>query len=142
MATEEHQEERDPANESPQSDASSDGEARLQKELFADPRIASFDDYLEQLDAMADATRFVVLYHLYEDGDTAYKELSTATGKVGNALNHHLNTLQSAGLINQYKQRVDGQERSVYELSVLGQKLLESMIKLISEEGDLAEHYT
>ena len=142
MATEERREKGDSDGDSTKQDALSNGEARLQKELFAGPRIATFDDYLEQLDAMADATRFIVLYLLYEDGDTAYKELSDATGKVGNALNHHLNTLQSAGLINQYKQRVDGQERSVYELSVLGRKLLEPMIEFINEEGDLTEQYT
>ena len=142
MATEEHREERDPDEDSARQDAPSDGEARLQKELFAGPRIATFDDYLEQLDAMADATRFVVLYLLYEDGDTAYKQLSDATGKVGNALNHHLTTLQSAGLINQYKQRIDGQERSVYELSVIGRKLLKPMIEFIGEEEELAGQYT
>lgn len=142
MAMEEHQEKRDSESDSSESIAGSAAEARLREELFTGPRIATFDDYLEQLDAIADATRFVVLYLLYEDDDMAYKELSNATGKVGNALNHHLNTLQSAGLINQYKQRVDGQERSMYELSVLGRKFLEPMIEFISEEGDLAEQYT
>jgi DNA-binding HxlR family transcriptional regulator len=138
MATEE----RDHDDDSIEQGASSDGEARLRKELFSGPRVATFDDHLEQLDAMADANRFVVLYLLYKDGDTTYKKLSDATGKVGNGLNHHLSTLQSAGLINQYKRRVDGQERSVYELSVLGRKLLEPMVEFIAEEGEIAEHYT
>lgn len=69
---------------------------------------------------MANSTRFVICYLLYEDSDTTYKELSGETDKAGNALNHDLDTLQSAGLITQSKQRVNDQERSVYTLSILG----------------------
>ena len=93
-------------------------------------------------DAIANSTRFMICYLLYEDGDTTYNELNDATDKVGNALNYHLDTLQTAGLITQSKQRVDGQERSIYSLSILGQKLIEPMIELIVEEGNLAEQYT
>jgi DNA-binding transcriptional ArsR family regulator len=117
------------------------GKARVHKELFADPRIATFEDYLEQFEAIANSTRFIILYLLSEDGETTYKELSEATEKVGNGLNHHLDTLQSAGLITRYKQRIDGQERSVYELSVLGSKLVEPTLEFIAEEGELAEQY-
>lgn len=59
-----------------------------------------------------------------------YKELSDETDKAGKALNHHLETLQSAGLTTQSKQRVDGHERSVYTLSILGQKLTERSIQV------------
>lgn len=139
MATDERRHDQD--DEADKRTASSAGEARLRDDFFTGPRIATFEDYLEQLDAIANSTRFVICYLLYEDGDTTYKELSNATDKAGNALNHHLDTLQSAGLITQSKQRVDGNERSVYTLSILGQKLLDPMIDLIAEEGDLAEQY-
>lgn len=141
MATEERRQDRD-NDDADERMTSSAGEARLRDDFFTGPRIATFEDYLEQLDAIANSTRFVICYLLYEDGDTTYKELSDETDKTGNALNHHLDTLQSAGLITQSKQRVDGQERSVYALSILGQKLIDPMIELIAEEGDLAEQYT
>lgn len=141
MATDERRRNRDDGN-AEENTTLSTGEARIRDDLFAGPRIATFEDYLEQFDAIANSTRFVICYLLYEDGDTTYKELSNATDKAGNALNHHLDTLQTAGLITQSKQRVDGQERSVYTLSILGQKLIEPMIGLIAEEGDLAEQYT
>ena len=141
MATDERRQGRDDGD-AEEKTALFAGEARLRNDLFAGPRIATFEDYLEQFDAIANSTRFVICYLLYEDGDTTYKELSDTTDKAGNALNHHLDTLQAAGLITQSKQRVDGQERSIYTLSILGQKLIEPMIELIAEEGDLAEQYT
>lgn len=141
MVTDERRQDRD--NEgADEGTALSADEARLRDEFFAGPRIATFEDYLEQLATIANSTRFVICYLLYEDGDTTYKELSDATDKVGNALNYHLDTLQTAGLITQSKQRVDSQERSIYSLSILGQKLIEPIIELIVEEGDLAEQYT
>lgn len=141
MATDERRQDRD-NDDADEGTTLSAGEARLRDDFFMGPRIATFEDYLEQLDAIANSTRFVICYLLYQDGDTTYKELSNETDKVGNALNHHLDTLQAAGLITQSKQRVDGKERSVYILSILGQKLIEPMIELIAEEGDLAEQYT
>lgn len=118
------------------------GELRVHEELFAGPHIAAFEDYIEQLDAITNPTRFTIIYLLYENRETTYKDLIEATEKVGNALNHHLDTLQSAGLLTQYKQRIDGQERSVYELSVLGHKLVEPLLEFITDEGNLAEQYT
>jgi len=141
MVTDERRQDRD-NEDADEGAALSAGEARLRDEFFAGPRIATFEDYLEQLATIANSTRFVICYLLYEDGDTTYNELNDATDKVGNALNYHLDTLQTAGLITQSKQRVDSQERSIYSLSILGQKLIEPIIELIVEEGDLAEQYT
>lgn len=140
MAAEERQRDHDEDGADTQAERPP-GEARVHKELFVSPRIATFEDYLEQFEAIANPTRFIILYLLSEDGETTYKELSEATEKVGNALNHHLNTLQSAGLITRHKQRIDGQERSVYELSVLGSKLVEPIFEFIAEESELAEQY-
>lgn len=86
MPAEERQRDRN-ENESDTQAEMALGEARIHEELFAGLRIATFEDYLEQHEAIANPIQFIILYLLYEDREMRYKDLSKATEKVGNGLN-------------------------------------------------------
>lgn len=135
MATQDRGEAADDVDERPP------GRAALDAEFFDGDGVASLSDYLDQLDAMAEETRFTVLYLLADRGELPLSELERLLDRESNALHHHLRTLLRTGLVERRKRRVDDRRRSFYRLTAPGEDLVEPLLALLGEERASLERY-
>lgn len=103
---------------------------RVEEGLLGDA--LDLDREVARLDAMGDATRFVILYLLAEEGRMRSGELADALDRRQNDLYHHLNVLEDAGLVGKFR---DGRSR-VYELSPLAEGLVPGVFDSIRARAD------
>lgn len=105
--------------------------------LFKDT-IDTLDSHIDRKKAIADALRYSILYLLYEFEELQRKELTKATGKDSNGLQHHLRDLLEANLISQIPAPEDKDGRlTYYRINTLGKQEIESDIKNITGDRPL-----
>lgn len=103
---------------------------RVEAELLNDA--LDFDREMDRLDAIAEETRFTVLYLLAARGSLRSGELAELLDRRQNDLYHHLDRLESAGLVGKF--RADDSGR-VYELSPLAERLVRPILDSMRERA-------
>lgn len=100
-------------------------------------------DYTDRFNAVAHPLRFAILYRLRDADGMSAKELSELTGRSGNALHTHLDTLVEANLVTNWKQTdpEKHQPYSYYAISGLGARLIDLAVESISHEKDAFDQY-
>lgn len=95
-------------------------------------KIDNLEAHIERKKALAELTRYSILYLLYEYGEVSRKRLSDETNRSGNLLEQPLRTLRGANLI----ERIPGPEgadnrKTYYRISTLGKQEIASDIRNI-----------
>lgn len=110
----------------------SDLEAYVEERLFADT-VDTLTAHVERKRAVADPTRYSILYYLYEHERLPRKQLSDATGLDSNGLQHHLRTLLDANLIAEVPVP-DGEDGRLtfYRITTLGEQEVEADVRNVT----------
>lgn len=103
---------------------------RVEAELLNDA--LDFDREIDRLDAIAEETRFTILYLLADRGSLRSGELSELLDRRQNDLYHHLDRLESAGLVGKFRADDGGR---VYELSPLAEQLVRPILDSMRERA-------
>lgn len=95
-------------------------------------KVASLDSHIERKKALAEPTRYSILYLLYEYGEISRKRLVEETGRDSNDLQHHLNDLLDTNLIAKIPapEGADGR-KTYYRITTLGKQEIASDIEHI-----------
>lgn len=111
----------------------------LHQRVFDDV-IGSLRALVERKKAIADETRYSILYLLYETNVLGRKTLVKATGKDEEGLEHHLRKLLDANLIARVPtpDGLDGR-RTYYRITALGSQEIESDLRNIHSQW-IANH--
>ncbi|MFC7157638.1 helix-turn-helix domain-containing protein [Halomarina halobia] len=117
--------------------------AAVTAELLDDSDPHELADFTDRFKALAHPLRFAILYRLRDADGMSAKELSTLTGRSGNALHTHLDTLVEANLITNWKQTDPDRHQpySYYAISGLGARLIDLAVESITHEKDVFEDY-
>jgi DNA-binding MarR family transcriptional regulator len=106
----------------------------VEKRLF-DGKIDSLSAHIERKKALAEPTRYSILYVLYEYGEISRTRLVAETGRDGNDLQHHLNDLLDTNLIAKIPAPEDADGRKTYyRITTLGKQEIASDIEHIVGE--------
>lgn len=107
-------------------------EQHVESRLFQNT-IDSLEAHIDRKKAVADTLRFSILYVLYKFGELQRKQLTRATGKNSNGLQHHLRDLIDGSLINQIPAPDDEDGRlTYYRITTLGKQEIEADIHNIT----------
>jgi len=103
----------------------------VEQRLF-DGKIDSLDPHIERKKALAEPTRYSILYLLYEYGEISRKRLVAETNRDSNDLQHHLNDLLDTNLIAKIPapEGADGR-KTYYRITTLGKQEIASDIEHI-----------
>lgn len=103
----------------------------VERRLFGG-KIDSLDPHIERKQALAEPTRYSILYLLYEYGEISRKRLVADTGRDSNDLQHHLNDLLDTNLIAKIPapKGADGR-KTYYRITTLGKQEIASDIEHI-----------
>lgn len=103
----------------------------VEQQLF-DGKIDSLDPHIERKKALAEPTRYSILYLLYEYGEISRKLLVAETDRDSNDLQHHLNDLLDTNLIAKLPapKGADGR-KTYYRITTLGKQEIASDIEHI-----------
>lgn len=103
----------------------------VEQRLFS-RKIDSLDPHIERKKALAEPTRYSILYLLYEYGEISRKLLVAETGRDSNDLQHHLNDLLNTNLIAKIPapENADGR-KTYYRITTLGKQEIASDIEHI-----------
>lgn len=103
----------------------------VEKRLFGG-KIDSLGPHMERKKALAEPTRYSILYLLYEYGEISRKRLVAETGRDSNDLQHHLNDLLDTNLIAKIPapEGADGR-KTYYRITTLGKQEIASDIEHI-----------
>jgi DNA-binding MarR family transcriptional regulator len=103
----------------------------VEKRLFGG-KIDSLGPHIERKKALAEPTRYSILYLLYEYGEISRKRLVAETGRDSNDLQHHLNDLLDTNLIAKIPapEGADGR-KTYYRITTLGKQEIASDIEHI-----------
>lgn len=103
----------------------------VEQRLFGG-KIDSLGPHVERKKALAEPTRYSILYLLYEYGEVSRKRLAAETGRDGNDLQHHLNDLLDTNLIAEIPAPEDADGRQTYyRITSLGKQEIASDIEHI-----------
>ena len=95
-------------------------------------KIDSLGTHIERKKALAEPTRYSILYLLYEYGEISRKRLVSETGRDSNDLQHHLNDLLDTNLIAKIPAPEDADGRKTYyRITTLGKQEIASDIEHI-----------
>jgi DNA-binding transcriptional ArsR family regulator len=113
------------------------------EEVFEETNPHELTDLTDRFKAIAHPLRFAILYRLRDADGMSAKELSEMTGRSGNALHSHLDTLLEANLITHWKQTdpEKHQPYSYYAISGLGAHLIDLVAELLTHEQDVFEKF-
>jgi DNA-binding MarR family transcriptional regulator len=101
----------------------------VEQRLFAG-KIDSLAAHIDRKRALADPTRYSILYLLYEYGEISRKRLVSETGRDGNDLQYHLRDLLDANLIATVPAPDDADgRRTYYRITTLGKQEVASDIE-------------
>lgn len=97
-------------------------EEYVDRRLFTG-KIDSLDAHIERKQALADPTRYSILYLMYEYGRMSRAQLAEDTGRRDNGLQHHLRELLDANLIGRVPapEGADGRQ-TYYRITTLGKQ--------------------
>jgi len=116
-------------------------------ENYADERIfggkiESLDLHISRKKALAQKTRYSILYLIYEHGEITRSQVSDYTGRDGNALQHHLRSLIDTNLIAEISapEDADGRE-TYYRITTLGRQEIEADLRNIHDSVVSKERY-
>ncbi|GAB7018745.1 helix-turn-helix domain-containing protein [Halostagnicola bangensis] len=117
--------------------------ADVTAELFEEGDPHELGDYTDRFKAVAHPLRFAILYRLRDVDGMSAKELSTLTGRSGNALHTHLDSLVDANLVTNWKQTDPNKHQpySYYAISGLGAQLIDLAVESLRHERDAPETY-
>ena len=103
----------------------------VEQRLFGG-KIDSLGPHIERKKALAEPTRYSILYLLYEYGEISRKRLVAETGRDSNDLQHHLNDLLDTNLIAKIPapEGADGR-KTYYRITTLGKQEIASDIEHI-----------
>lgn len=103
----------------------------VEQRLFSG-KIDSLGLHIERKKALADPTRYSILYLLYEYGQISRKRLAEETGRDSNDLQYHLRDLLDANLITKIPapEKADGRQ-TYYRITTLGKQEIASDIEHI-----------
>lgn len=103
----------------------------VEQRLFGG-KIDSLGPHIERKKALAEPTRYSILYLLYEYGEISRKRLAAETGRDSNDLQHHLNDLLDTNLIAKIPapEGADGR-KTYYRITTLGKQEIASDIEHI-----------
>lgn len=100
----------------------------VERRVF-DGKIDSLSSHIERKRAVAEPTRYSILYLLYEYGRVSRKRLATETNRDGNGLQHHLRDLLDTNLIAEIPAPEDADGRQTYyRITTLGKQEIASDI--------------
>lgn len=103
----------------------------VEQRLFSG-KIDSLGPHIERKKALAEPTRYSILYLLYEYGEISRKRLVTETGRDSNDLQYHLNDLLDTNLIAKIPAPEDADGRKTYyRITTLGKQEIASDIEHI-----------
>lgn len=103
----------------------------VEQRLFGG-KIDSLGPHIERKKALAEPTRYSILYLLYEYGEISRKRLVAETGRDSNDLQHHLNDLLNTNLIAKIPAPEDADGRKTYyRITTLGKQEIASDIEHI-----------
>ena len=103
----------------------------VEQRLFGG-KIDSLGPHIERKKALAEPTRYSILYLLYEYGEISRKRLVSETGRDSNDLQHHLNDLLDTNLIAKIPAPEDADGRKTYyRITTLGKQEIASDIEHI-----------
>lgn len=103
----------------------------VEQRLFGG-KIDSLGQHIERKKALAEPTRYSILYLLYEYGKISRKRLVAETGRDSNDLQHHLNDLLDTNLIAKIPAPEDADGRKTYyRITTLGKQEIASDIEHI-----------
>ncbi|WP_162989902.1 winged helix-turn-helix domain-containing protein [Natronorubrum halophilum] len=100
----------------------------VEQQLFGG-KIDTLERHIERKQALAEPTRYSILYLLFEYGKISRKRLATETGRDSNALQHHLEDLLETNLIAKIPapEGADGRQ-TYYRITTLGKQEIASDI--------------
>lgn len=103
----------------------------VEQRLFGG-KIDSLGPHIERKKALAEPTRYSIMYLLYEYGAISRKRLVAETGRDSNDLQHHLNDLLDTNLIAKIPapETADGR-KTYYRITTLGKQEIASDIEHI-----------
>lgn len=103
----------------------------VEQRLFGG-KVDSLGPHIERKKALAEPTRYSILYLLYEYGEISRKRLVEETGRDSNDLQHHLNDLLDTNLIAKIPapEGTDGR-KTYYRITTLGKQEIASDIEHI-----------
>lgn len=103
----------------------------VEQRLFGG-KIDSLGPHIQRKKALAEPTRYSILYLLYEYGEISRKRLVAETGRDSNDLQHHLNDLLDTNLIAEIPspEGADGRQ-TYYRITSLGKQEIASDIEHI-----------
>ncbi|WP_135662642.1 winged helix-turn-helix domain-containing protein [Halorhabdus rudnickae] len=103
----------------------------VEQRLFGE-KIDSLTPHIERKKALAEPTRYSIVYLLYEYGEISRKRLAAETGRDSNDLQHHLNDLLDTNLIAEIPAPEDADGRQTYyRITTLGKQEIASDIEHI-----------
>lgn len=102
------------------------------KRRLFDGKIDTLDSHIERKKALAEPTRYSILYLLYEYGEISRVRLAAETDRTSNHLQHHLNELLDTNLIAEIPAPEDADGRQTYyRITTLGKLEISSDIEQI-----------
>jgi len=103
----------------------------VEQQLFGG-KIDSLEAHIERKKALAEPTRYSILYLLFEYGQISRQRLVSETGRDSNDLQHHLNDLLDTNLIAKIPAPEDADGRKTYyRITTLGKQEIASDIEHI-----------
>lgn len=118
-----------------------DAQGYVDKRLFGDS-LENLQDHINRLTALAEPTRYSVLYLLYEYGELSRKHLSDETGRKSNKLQQPLRKLLEANLIEEIPGPSDADgRRTFYRITPIGRQEIASDIQNIIGGTADEDHY-
>ncbi len=94
----------------------------VEQRLF-DGKIDTLERHIERKQALAEPTRYSILYLLFEYEEISRKRLAAETGRDSNALQHHLRDLLDTNLIAKIPAPEDADGRQTYyRITTLGKQ--------------------
>lgn len=113
---------------------SGDAKDYVNERLFSDC-IDNIDMHIRRKKALADKTRYTILYLLYEYGELSRRRLSEETDRTGDSLQQHVEKLLDNNLI---ARRVthNGGRRTYYRITHTGEQIIASDIDNVASRLD------
>lgn len=112
----------------------------VEHRLFAG-KIDTLSAHIQRKKALAEPTRYSILYLLYEYGEISTRRLTAETGRQGNDLHHHLGILLDAKLIAKIPapDNADGRQ-TYYRITTLGKQEIADDVTNILGRGNEHAH--
>lgn len=106
-----------------------DAQDRVEAELF-DDCIGTLDDHVQRKAALADPTRYAILYHMHDAGEVTIEDLDAVVGDDVD-VEQYVSELIGAGLVSRTVTPGPVEEDSVYVTTFIGRRVIETDIELI-----------